>query len=519
MSVTTATVKIRRALLSVSDKTGLVDLAQAMHQTGTELYASGGTFKTLQDAKIPCRLAEELAETPEAFQGRMKTLSFKIFSGILARREDPKDKQDWEKLNIKLLDAVVVNFYPFQKNMDKNLSRAELTELIDIGGPALVRAAAKNAPDVVVLTDPAQYSTVIAQLKSQGGVDKATAKEVAGQAWDLVTDYDLSIQSVFGAGTKTLRYGENPHQKASLKVHGNSPLDWNHPLTSTELSYNNIVDLSSAYFVARDLKSAFPDKTSVVIVKHNNPCGVATVSKTAPKAQLRALEKAWACDPVSAFGGVLIFTDEIDAEILQYFQNRFVELISAPKLKDSDLKDLLTQRKNLKAVTVKHWDLDSPSMQMSVAGGTLTQSLDQQIDEPLKGVTEVPWQHQWNALAHFGIFCNKTLKSNSVCLVCEDSEGDFRMVGAGQGQPNRVEAMEKLAIPRAQNVLNKKDLGECILISDAFFPFRDSVDVAARAGIRAIVQPGGSIKDSTVIAACNEHKIAMAFTGYRHFRH
>jgi phosphoribosylaminoimidazolecarboxamide formyltransferase/IMP cyclohydrolase len=156
---------------------------------------------------------------------------------------------------------------------------------------------------------------------------------------------------------------------------------------------------------------------------------------------------------------------------------------------------------------------------MTVAGGTLTQSLDQQIEEPLKGVTEVPWQTQWNALAHFGIFCNKTLKSNSVCLVCEDSEGDYRMVGAGQGQPNRVEAMEKLAIPRAQSVLNKTDLGECILISDAFFPFRDSVDVAARAGIRTIVQPGGSIKDATVIAACNEHKIAMAFTGYRHFRH
>jgi phosphoribosylaminoimidazolecarboxamide formyltransferase / IMP cyclohydrolase len=511
--------KIRRALLSVSDKTGLKELAQALQKTGTELYASGGTLKALEDAGIPCRKAEELSETPEAFQGRMKTLSFKIFSGLLARRQDPKDKADWEKLNIQLLDAVVVNFYPFHKNLDKNLSRADLTELIDIGGPALVRAAAKNSPDVLVLTDPSQYAEVTTQLNSSGVVTADTALKVSAQAWDLVTDYDQSIQSVFGEGLKPLRYGENPHQKAGLKVHVNSPLDWNHPLTATELSYNNIVDLSSAYFVARDLKAAFPDRTSVVIVKHNNPCGVASVPKSAPKAQLRALEKAWACDPVSAFGGVLIFSDEIDAEILSYFDTRFVELISAPKLQAGNLADVLKHRKNLKAVTVKHWDLEAPSMQMSVAGGVLTQTLDLQLQEPIKGVTEAVWPTDFNELAHFGIFCNKTLKSNSVCLVQKDSDGDFRMVGAGQGQPNRVEAMEKLAIPRAQNILGKAELGDCILISDAFFPFRDSVDVAAKAGIKYIIQPGGSIKDAAVIAACNEHRISMAFTGFRHFRH
>lgn len=511
--------RIRRALLSVSDKTGIVELAEALQLSGTELYASGGTYKTLQEAKIPCRFAEELAETPEAFQGRMKTLSFKIFSGLLARREDAKDKLDWEKLNIKLIDAAIVNFYPFHKNLDKNLSRAELTELIDIGGPALVRAAAKNAPDVVVLTDPGQYPEVIQQLRQTGGVDKNTADKVAAQAWDLVADYDLSIQSVFGAGKKALRYGENPHQTASLKVHANSPLDWSNPLTETELSYNNIVDLSSAYFLARDLKAAFPERTSVVIVKHNNPCGVASVPKSTGHAQLRALEKAWAGDPVSAFGGVLIFTDEIDAEVLNYFQNRFVELISAPKLSPETLKNLRTQRKKLKAVRVQHWDLPGTAMQMSVAGGVLTQSLDLQLQEPLSSVTEVAWPANLNPLAHFGIFCNKLLKSNSVCLVREDPEGDFQMVGAGQGQPNRVEAMGKLAIPRARNVLNTQDLSSCILISDAFFPFRDSVDVAAEAGIRYIVQPGGSIKDATVIAACNERHVAMAFTGYRHFRH
>jgi phosphoribosylaminoimidazolecarboxamide formyltransferase/IMP cyclohydrolase len=231
------------------------------------------------------------------------------------------------------------------------------------------------------------------------------------------------------------------------------------------------------------------------------------------------LEKAWQCDPVSAFGGVLIFSDEIDAEILSYFQSRFVELVAAPKLKSGDLKDILTQRKNLKAVTVNHWDTEVTNMQMTVAGGVLTQTLDQQLEEPLKSVTEKAWPTPWNALAHFGIFCNKILKSNSVCLVREDGDKDYCMVGAGQGQPNRVEAMEKLAIPRAQSVTGKAELADCILISDAFFPFRDSVDVAAKAGIRYIVQPGGSIKDNTVIAACNEFGIAMAFTGYRHFRH
>ena len=511
--------KIRRALLSVSDKSQLIELAHAMHMVGTELFASGGTYKALQEAKIPAKLAEELAETPEAFQGRMKTLSFKIFSGLLARRSDPKDRADWEKLNIKLLDAVVVNFYPFDKNLDKNLSRVEMTELIDIGGPALVRAAAKNSPDVLVLTDPAQYAEIISQLNSHGEVDEGTTLKASAQAWDRVAEYDLSVQSVYGAGTKSLRYGENPHQKASLKINANSPLDWDRPLTSTELSYNNIVDLSSAYFLARDLKAAFPERTSVVIVKHNNPCGVASVAKTSPKAQLRALEKAWQCDPISAFGGVLIFTDEIDQEVLSYFGNRFVELLSAPHLESADLKDILIQRKNLKAVAVRHWDTEANQMRMSVAGGTLTQSLDQQLQEPLKGVTEAAWPSQWNELAHFGIYCNKTLKSNSVCLVREDQDQDYCMVGAGQGQPNRVEAMGKLAIPRAQLVTGQSELKDCILVSDAFFPFRDSVDVAATAGIRYIVQPGGSIKDMSIIAACNEHKIAMAFTGFRHFRH
>jgi phosphoribosylaminoimidazolecarboxamide formyltransferase/IMP cyclohydrolase len=350
-------------------------------------------------------------------------------------------------------------------------------------------------------------------------VKKETALQASAHAWDLVADYDLSIQSVFGGQNKTLRYGENPHQKATLKVLPNSPLGWNDALTPTELSYNNIVDLSSAYFLARDLKAAFPDRTSVVIVKHNNPCGVASVLKTSPEAQLRALEKAWQCDPISAFGGVLIFSDEIDQKVISYFQSRFVELLSAPGLKTTDLQNILSHRKNLKAVSVNHWQDQATNMQVTVAGGMLTQSLDQQLDEPLKGVTEAPWPQKWNQLAHFGIFCNKILKSNSVCLVREDGDHDYCMVGAGQGQPNRVEAMEKLAIPRAKFVTQQEQLSDCVLISDAFFPFRDSVDVAAKAGIRYIVQPGGSIKDASIISACNEFQIAMAFTGFRHFRH
>lgn len=510
--------KIRRALLSVSDKTGLVPLAQTLVKSGAELYASGGTLKALSEAQIPCKTAEELTETPEAFQGRMKTLSFKIFSGLLARRQDPKDQEDCRKLQIPHLDAVVVNFYPFQKNLDKSLSRAELTELIDIGGPALVRAGAKNAPDVLVLTDPSQYAQVLKDLE-KGEVRTETVMKAAAQAWDVISDYDLSIQGVFGSQAKTLRYGENPHQKASLKVDANSPIDWLNPLTGQELSYNNIVDASSAYFLAKDLKAAFPNRSSVVIVKHNNPCGVASVPKSQPGAQLKALEKAWECDPVSAFGGVILFTEEVSPEVLRYFEDRFVELIAAPGLTAAHLQTLLAKRKNLKAVTVSHWDLTATSMTMSVAGGVLTQTLDQQLQEPLKSVTETAWPTAWNELAHFGIYCNKTLKSNSVCLVRQDSEGVYQMVGAGQGQPNRVEAMQKLAVPRAQAVLKTNKLDQCVLISDAFFPFRDSVDVCAEAGIRYIVQPGGSIKDATVIAACNEYHIAMAFTGYRHFRH
>ena len=527
--------KIRRALISVSDKNGVIDLARALHRSGVELVATGNTATVLKEADLPVTPIEKISGSPEAFQGRMKTLSFPVCSGILYRRGDASDEADLKKLNIGPIDCVVVNFYPFEKTLAEMkkkgaFSRKDLIEKIDIGGPTLVRSAAKNSPDVLVLTDPSQYLEVIAELSAKGSVSHAICEDAAAHAWNRIANYDQAIMQELGESRRVgLKYGENPHQKGWLELSASSPIDWSHLAAGTELSYNNILDLSAAYRLVSELKSTYPNSSSVVIVKHNNPCGVAVVPrgtrKTAEEDQRLALEKAWEGDPVSAFGGVLVFTDPLGAQAADWLSDKFVEVLAAPGLLagDSSLAMLLKKRKNLRAVTLTRFEVSADLLEVSVVGGKLIQEPDITLDDEILSATDTVWPEDKKALARFGVLVGRSLKSNAVVIVgmnAKDSEV-FQLVGAGQGQPNRVEALKWLTIPRATRVLETTGgrIENCVFVSDAFFPFRDTVDEAAKVGIRWIVQPGGSIRDPESIQACKEQGVAMAFTGRRHFRH
>ena len=545
--------RVRRALLTVSDKRGVVELGRALLGAGAELVATGKTALVLKEAGLPITPIEQVSGSPEAFQGRMKTLSFPVCSGILYRRGDASDESDLRKLSISPIDVVVVNFYPFEEAVKRpGISEPALIEEVDIGGPTLVRAAAKNSPSVLVLTDPSQYAEVIAVLEKGQSIPAEICDRAARTAWARVAQYDQAIADRFPAtapkaalsagNQRTLRYGENPHQSARIEWSGEPPIAWDEKLTPTEISYNNILDTASAYGLASDLveiaRGISGGATGVVIVKHNNPCGVALVPGKGADAQLRALELAWAGDPVSAFGGVLIFTDPLEEKVAGVLAERFIELVAAPELKaqSSSLLRLLLKRKNLKALSIRRFGELPEHSTVSVPGGNLAQSADRGLREELRGVTKKAWPASKNKLALFGVAVTRSLKSNAVTLVREipltDLEGNpapgYQLIGAGQGQPNRVEALEWLAIPRARRVLkaegmdeaaSMRALSEALFVSDAFFPFRDTVDSAAQAGIRWIVQPGGSVKDQESVLACDEHGVSMAFTGIRHFRH
>ncbi len=531
MTPSPKTLNIRRALISVTDKEGLIPLAQALQQSGCEIIATGGTASILKAANIAITPIEEVSGNPEAFQGRMKTLSFPICSGILYRRGNAQDEADRLHLNIPSIDCVVVNFYPFEAVAAKTTDMTARIEAIDIGGPTLVRAAAKNAPDVLVLTSPTQYAAVIEELASQKGVLASTVKRCASRAWDLIADYDKAIAREFGNQAQDqrrrqlLRYGENPHQHAHLDYDADSPIAWGNVLTPTELSYNNILDVAAAYSLASDLIKIAPDSTGVIIVKHNNPCGVCLVPKVQNNAQKAALLGAWDGDPVSAFGGVVVFTDPIGEEEAHWLSERFVEVIAAPGLHaDSPVLEILAaHRKKLKALTIRRFGEMPAQMSIEVPGGKLTQSTDIGCDEKFKSVTLVDWPEHMEQLAQFGVAICRSLKSNAIALVrsLREMPNALQLVGTGQGQPNRIEAMKRLAVPRAEQVLQQSQgsLGDCVLVSDAFFPFRDTVDAAYAAGIRWIVQPGGSMRDAESIAACDQYGMGMAFTGVRHFRH
>lgn len=521
---------VKRAILSVSDKTGIVDLAQQLvNEFGFSILSSGGTAKTLQEAGIPVMKVSDYTGSPEILGGRVKTLHPRIHGGILARRDVEQDVADLEANDIPPIDLVVVNLYPFEQTIaSHDVTLPEAIEQIDIGGPTLLRASAKNFAHLTVLCNPAQYSLYLDALRENGGettvefrqscslqafrhtanYDQAIATYLASQ--QPTTDADFQTDSLIpesfalsGCQLQALRYGENPHQPAAWYQTGAAALGWtaSEKLQGKELSYNNLVDLEAARSIIADFLDEQP---TVAILKHTNPCGVAVDSTL-----VDAYHKAFAADSVSAFGGIVALNRPIDAATAEAMTTTFLECVVAPGC-DDDAREVLAKKKNLRVIVSPDLAQGPKQTIKAIAGGFLLQATDTHAVDPTewKMVTEKkPSADQLNELV-FAWSVVKHVKSNAIVLT-----RDRTTVGVGAGQMNRVGAVD-IALRQAGD----KAQG-AVLASDAFFPFDDSVRTAAAAGVTAIVQPGGSIRDEDSVKAANELGIAMVFTGVRHFLH
>ena len=522
---------IRRALLSVSDKTGLLDLARGLAAGNVELISTGGTRKALADAGLAVRDVADVTGFPEMLDGRVKTLHPHVHGGILAVRDNPEHAAVLRKHGIGFIDLVVCNLYPFEATVARpGATHEEIIENIDIGGPTLVRAAAKNYHDVAVVTDPGQYAAVLAELgQNQGALTAETRERLAAAAFARIAAYDCAVADYFARRIQTstwppelhlhwvkrfdLRYGENPHQKAAFYVDSashRSCVSTSEVLHGKELSFNNILDLDSALNLVREF-----GQPAAVVVKHNNPCGAAVSASLA-----EAFRKAYEGDPLSAFGGVLAFNREVDEATarLATEPNRFIECVVAPGFSEAALA-LFTTRPTWKNSVrlLRTGPLDSVSggrdvVLRDVDGGVLVQTPDDRgPEEDFKDAKIVTKRQPTGAeMADLGFawaVC-KHVKSNAIVLA-----KDGMVVGVGAGQMSRVDSVH-MAVRKAGD-----RVGGSVLASDAFFPFRDNVDEAAKAGVAAVVQPGGSKRDADSIAACDEHGLAMVFTGFRHFRH
>jgi len=521
---------IRRALLSVSDKSLIEELARALVSAGAELLATGGTAERLHRANIPFRKVEDFTGNPEAFDGRMKTLSFKLESAILFDRAKSSHLEQAKQHDIEPIDLVVCNFYPFENAVQREATEEELVSEIDVGGPTMIRAAAKNFKSVAALVDPEDYGLLMAELRQySGSTTLELRKQLMVRAFEYTARYDQIVYEQFAQ--KKLRYGENPHQAAYFvpsRIKG--AIDWELlDRSETELSYNNYLDLQAAFSVVRDARKLWthgnvhsaPNSSGAVgvcaIVKHNNPCGFATGSTTQ-----EAFERAWAGDPVSSFGGVVVLSSQFTLECARLFDQKFVEVIAAPDFEEKAIEELRRKKKKLRLLKIRTFDALATSdrfQRIAVEGGTLVQERDGGYErEEFRSVTQKTFPRELEQLARFGIIASTHVKSNAVVIVRQTEDGGMQLVATGGGQPNRIDAITSLAIPRAKAIVGR-DLSSCVLVSDAFFPFADSVLAAADAGLRWVIQPGGSVKDSEVIAAADERGLGMAFTGRRHFRH
>lgn len=518
---------IKRALLSVSDKTGIVELAKQLQDLNVELLSTGGTAKLLSEAGLYVKEVSEHTGFPEMMDGRIKTLHPKIHGGLLGRRG--KDDNIMQQHDIAPIDLVVVNLYPFEATVAReDCPLEDAIENIDIGGPTMLRAAAKNHADVTVVVDPVDYSRVIEQLQSQGGTDDHTRFDLALKTFEHTAHYDGAIANYLGtiqadkskaAFPRTfnnqfqlkqaMRYGENPHQKAAFYVEKQAEsgsIGAAVQLQGKELSYNNIADTDAAL----ECVKVFNDKPACVIVKHANPCGVATAEDL-----LTAYDLAYQTDPTSAFGGIIAFNRELDGKTAQaIIERQFVEVIIAPKISDA-AKAVVAGKANVRLLcsgdfpTTPATDFDFKR----VTGGLLVQDRDIQIvtEAELKVVTKLqPTQEQLADLL-FAWRVAKFVKSNAIVYAKNQ-----QTVGIGAGQMSRVVSSRIAGIKANDAGLT---VPGAVMASDAFFPFRDGLDAAAEAGISAVIQPGGSMRDDEVIAAADEHGIAMVFTGMRHFRH
>ena len=518
--------RIQRAILSVTDKTGLVEFARKLSALGVELISTGGTAKLLRESKITVKDISELTGFPEMLDGRVKTLHPKVHGGILHRREDPKHVAAVAEHGIAPIDMVVVNLYAFEETAAKpGVAFEEIIENIDIGGPSMIRSAAKNFHDVAIVTSPADYDAIAEELQREGGkLSQKTKWQLAQKAFATTAAYDAAIattlerigadgqvaseESAFPKNlrfnfqkTLDLRYGENPHQKAAMYSDGSGVGVANAlQLQGKELSFNNIVDLQAAWDLAQEFDPALG--AVCAIIKHTNPCGTAT-GKTLAEAYKRALE----CDPVSAFGGVIGVNCPIDGEAAEEMHKLFLEVIAAPGF-DEAAKAKFASKKNLRLVEVK--PANQTWVLKNVSGGMLVQDADIRplSDTDLKVVTKRPPTPEETRALLFAWKVCKHVKSNAIVYA-----RDGQTVGVGAGQMSRVDSA-KIGAMKAQLPLKGT-----VAASDAFFPFPDGVEEIAKAGATAIIQPGGSQRDPEVIEAADRLGLAMLFTGVRHFRH
>ena len=523
--------KVRRALLSVSDKTGLIDFARALHETGVELISTGGTANAIKGAGLPVRDVAELTGFPEMMDGRVKTLHPKVHGGLLAIRDDADHKAAMETHGIGQIDLLCVNLYPFEATVARGGDYEDCVENIDIGGPAMIRAAAKNHAYVAVIVEGNDYQPIIDEIRSQGGTSAATRQRLAHKAYARTAAYDAAISNWFartlendapewrafgGRLKQTLRYGENPHQNAAFYVSGEprEGVATAQQLQGKELSYNNINDTDAAFELVAEFDPQIAP--AIAIIKHANPCGVATGTSLAD-----AYRKAFACDTVSAFGGIIAANRPLDGETAEEIARIFTEVIIAPGA-DEDARRIIGSKKNLRLlITDGLPDAGTPGLTLrSVAGGMLVQSRDNgRIDlHDLKVVTRRAPTAQELADLKFAFRVCKHVKSNAIIYV-----KDGATVGIGAGQMSRVDSA-RIAARKAQDAaqalgLDKPATIGSVVASDAFFPFADGLLSAAEAGATAVIQPGGSMRDDEVIAAADEKGLAMVMTGMRHFRH
>lgn len=517
---------IQRALLSVSDKSGLIDFARALASQGVELLSTGGTAKAIRDAGIAVKDVSEFTGFPEMLDGRVKTLHPKVHAGILSVRDNAAHVATMNEHGLGYIDLVCVNLYPFVQTVSKPHTLEDAIENIDIGGPAMVRSSAKNYKHVAIVTDPADYTALITEMQDNGGaLTDATRFNLAKKAFTHTAQYDGHISNYLTALTadgrrepfgesltlqfaraQTCRYGENPHQNGAFYVEANAPagtIATSRQIQGKEMSYNNIADTDAALECVKQFDTA----PACVIVKHANPCGVAYGTNL-----LDAYNRAYQTDPESAFGGIIAFNGRLDGETAKVIVERqFVEVIIAPEV-SAEAAEIVATKKNVRLLECGNWTSGTVQMEMKrVAGGLLVQDSDTLLHGELKVVTARAPTEQEMADLLFAWRIAKFVKSNAIVYA-----KDQMTIGIGAGQMSRVNSARIAGIKAEHAGLV---VPGSVMASDAFFPFRDGLDNAAAAGIRAVIQPGGSMRDDEVIAAANEHGIAMVFTGMRHFRH
>ncbi|MCK5236556.1 MAG: bifunctional phosphoribosylaminoimidazolecarboxamide formyltransferase/IMP cyclohydrolase [Deltaproteobacteria bacterium] len=517
--------KIQRAIISVTDKTGVVEFAKELIEQGVEIISTGGTGKLLKDEGIKVIPISSYTGFPEMLGGRVKTLHPKIHGGILGIRDNEEHAKAMETHGILPIDMVVVNLYAFEKTVESGCTVAEAIENIDIGGPTMIRAAAKNYNDVACVSDPNDYGDIIDEMKKSGGaLSSKTRVDLSKKVYQLTARYDAAISNYLGTiedekishkfpetitvqfkKVQGLRYGENPHQGAAFYSDSDAQDNTLPKLTQhqgKELSFNNILDLNAAVTISMEFH-----EPAAIIIKHNNPCGAA-MSNTG---LLDAYKNALQCDSKSAFGGIVGLNREVSKELAETMSSLFLEAVVAPTFTDEAL-EVFKGKKNLRVIELGAMPKQKPGLELKrVLGGVLLQDVDLGSASDLKTASERgPSDKELTDMLFAWNIC-KHVKSNAIIFA-----KDSRTIGIGAGQMSRIDSTN-LAIMKAEDAgLTVKG---CVLASDAFFPFRDNVDMAAKHGITAIIQPGGSIRDEEVIAAADEHGIAMVFTGIRHFKH